>query len=112
MPIFIDESTKTFHLQTKNTSYIFAIYCGKYPVHLHFGKKIKDAGAINTSIDFTSRASFAPEKAAYLGMDGSIAEETGSIEVLPLEYAFYGHPDLRTPSFHAQYADGTRNLSA
>ncbi len=107
MPILVDEQTKTFHLQTKSTSYIFAIYCGRYPVHLHYGKKVKDIGAIDTIIDFTGRASFAPESAAYLGMDGSTAEDTGSIEALPMEYAFYGHPDLRTPSFHAQYANGS-----
>ena len=107
MPIIIDQETKTFHLQTENTSYIFTIYANRYPLHLHYGKKIKDAGAIETIVDFTSRASFTPEKAAYLAEDGSVGSDTGCIEVFPMEYSFYGHPDMRTPSFHAQYSDGS-----
>lgn len=107
MPILIDKATKTFHLQTEHTSYIFTIYGGSYPVHLYYGKRIKTTGSIDNIVDCRGlHAAFAPEQTACLEMGGRMEVKTGCIEALPLEYAFYGR-DLRTPSFHAQYEDGS-----
>ena len=33
---------RTFHLQTKNTSYIFSIHPSKYPEHIYYGRKISN----------------------------------------------------------------------
>lgn len=112
MPILVNEKTNTFHLKTNNTSYIFMIHHGRYPVHLHYGKPLKSIGDLHSAIDFTTRASFAPEQAAYQHLDGSTGLNTGCLEALPLEYAFYGHPDMRTPTFHAQYENGSTITAA
>ena len=31
-----------FHIQTKHTSYILAIYQDKYPVHLYWGERLEE----------------------------------------------------------------------
>ena len=112
MSILFDETKKIFHLQTRNVSYIFQILQNGYPVHLYYGKKIREVGELETVIDLKTCTSFSPQLTSYFGPDKTVGEENGHLEILPLEYAFYGHPDMRTPSFHAQYQDGSSITSA
>ncbi|KWX88466.1 hypothetical protein AMQ83_06620 [Paenibacillus riograndensis] len=41
MSIIYDAEQQIFHLQTTNTSYVFGLARGSYPVHLHWGRKIR-----------------------------------------------------------------------
>lgn len=43
MSIHYDTKLQIFHLQTENTSYVFGLTRGTYPVHLHWGKKIRSS---------------------------------------------------------------------
>lgn len=99
MPIITDKENKVFNLQTPNTSYIFGIYKNKLPLHIHYGRKIN--GKINIEdVVSTERVPLSP----VYKIDGEVVCE----EALPLEYPLYGSCDLRTPAFHARYADGSR----
>ena len=40
-----------FILETKNTSYIFALYDGRFPVHLYYGEKTEDYGQNSEQMD-------------------------------------------------------------
>lgn len=43
MSIHYDAKLQIFHLQTENTSYVFGLARGTYPLHLHWGKKIRSS---------------------------------------------------------------------
>ena len=45
MGITFDQDTRTFHLQAKDTSYVFQATPGGYLVHLYWGKKVRPAGS-------------------------------------------------------------------
>ena len=99
--ILVTESTKVFHLKTPNTSYIFRLNGDYILEHLYWGKRIED---ITGLID---KNTFIPAFSAinYEYHEDGIELTTDSIAS---EYAFYGSCDMRKPSFHAVYFDGSR----
>ncbi len=97
MAIIYDKKKQVFYLHTQNTSYIFGIFKNKELIHIHYGKKIVDVPCAEY---FEKGArGFMPQR--------MIEGELYSAESQKLEYSNYGSPDLRTPSFHAQYPDGS-----
>ena len=40
-----------FIIETKNTSYIFALYDDRFPVHLYYGEKTEDYGQNSEQMD-------------------------------------------------------------
>ncbi len=103
MPITFDSNKKIFHLQTPNTSYIFMLKGDYVLAHLYYGKRIDDISGIENTININICSGFSALNYEYYENGENI-----STDVLPQEYAFYGSCDLRKPSFHAQYADGSR----
>ena len=98
MAIRFDEKSKVFYLETPCTSYIFAVVQNKYLVHLHYGKRIN-----NFCIDVDEYAKMFGEN--YSTVDADSDRIFG--DALPVEFATYGSADLKTPTFHAQYENGT-----
>ncbi len=98
MAIRIDKENKIFYLETPNTSYIFGIYKDKYPIHMHYGKKINAMPRIEETMQIGQRGFYCTEE---------INGEWVCLEFLPHEYPMFGAPDLRNPAFHAIYADGS-----
>lgn len=99
MSIIFDEQRQIFNISTSNTSYIIRIFQNRLLLHLHYGKRIDNLEGIpdvplNGSLSMSAHAA---------GFDGRVA-----IDVLPQEYGFYGTGDYRTPSFLAEYEDGSR----
>ncbi|MDM0800759.1 alpha-galactosidase [Clostridium perfringens] len=97
MSINYNENLKTFHLKTKNTSYILKILETGHISHLYWGRKLK---ADNLEY-FVRRRCF-----------GSFAADTDNIsgfqlELIPQECPTFGATDLRSPSLEFQYEDGT-----
>ena len=97
MIINYNENLKTFHLKTKNTSYILKILETGHISHLYWGRKLK---ADNLEY-FVRRRGF-----------GSFAADTDNIsgfqlELIPQECPTFGATDLRSPSLEFQYEDGT-----
>lgn len=97
MPIFYNQTDKTFHIKTANTSYILAVYKEKYLINLHYGKKIDEY-----SLDFDN---FPVKVQAFSANDIENCKlNTG---LLPMEYPCYGSGDFRTPAFCAEYENGS-----
>ena len=97
MIINYNENLKTFHLKTKNTSYILKMLETGHISHLYWGRKLK---ADNLEY-FVRRRCF-----------GSFAADTDNIsgfqlELIPQECPTFGATDLRSPSLEFQYEDGT-----
>ncbi len=100
--IVYDGSTNIFHIATKNTSYIMRLKCGSILEHLYYGKRLQNIGGIELFPDDEIKNFAAVDCRA--GADGARL----STECIMQEYAFFGSADLRKPSFHAQYKDGSR----
>lgn len=94
MSIRFDEKNMVFHLNTPNTSYLFGLYAGRIPMHIHYGKKITDSVAMEDVYHYVNYG-FSP---VYEGI---------SDNDLPLEFPCFGSPDMRVPAFHVRHADGS-----
>ncbi|HAT4116539.1 TPA: alpha-galactosidase [Clostridium perfringens] len=97
MSINYNENFKTFHLRTKNTSYVLKVMETGHLSHLYWGRKLK---ADNLEY-FVRRRGF-----------GSFAADTDNIsgfqlELISQECPTFGATDLRSPSLEFQYEDGT-----
>ncbi|EOU1646959.1 alpha-galactosidase [Clostridium perfringens] len=97
MIINYNENLKTFHLKTKNTSYILKMLETGHISHLYWGRKLK---ADNLEY-FVRRRCF-----------GSFCADTDNIsgfqlELISQECPTFGATDLRSPSLEFQYEDGT-----
>ncbi len=99
MSIIVNKENSVFNLQTPNTSYIVGIYKNKFPVNLHYGKRVEGTVRMKDML-YSERIDFSP----YSELDGELVCD----ESLPLEYPLYGSNNLRAPAFHARYADGSR----
>ncbi len=99
--ITYNQESNSFHLKTKNTSYIFGFAFNKFLVHLYWGKEINlDKVVYEDFIDFTY---------AKRNMCACDYKDINiSRDILPMEFSTFGNTDLRTPTFHAQYKDGSR----
>lgn len=96
MSIIYDKHKKLFFLNTPNSSYIFGIKNNKYLIHYHFG----------------GRVSLVDTDAFEQLDDHSLLERRDCGKPLfpekyPMEYGVFANPDLRRPSFHAKYHDGS-----
>lgn len=103
MAVIIDEKNKMFHLRTKNTSYIFAFVKDDVPVHLYWGKSFQKTPEFSQLFIMTNSylKSFSAVD-AQLPNGRSISREN-----VTAEFATFGNSDLRMPTFHAEYKDGS-----
>lgn len=98
--IKFDGVNRIFNISTPGSSYVMRLN-GDYIVeHLYYGKKIFDLTGI---LNFEDK--FVP---AFSAIDDEYREQRISTDSVLQEYAFYGSCDLRKPSFHAVYKDGSR----
>ena len=96
MAIIFKESTKTFYLESKETTYAFYINKIGFPEHLYFGKRVAH-DALNYAY-----AGGATSHRAY------IPEVNISYNDLPAEAPFYGNGDFREPMTQIMDAKGDR----
>lgn len=103
MPIIVNEKDKVFHLQTAKTSYIFGFLTSNTPVHMYWGKRLEKTPDINTLF-------IIPYKwpRSFCVADGTTKNgDIFSRESLTMEFSTFGSSDLREPTFHAEYKDGS-----
>lgn len=103
MPIIVNEKDKVFHLQTAKTSYIFGFLTSNTPVHMYWGKRLEKTPDINTLF-------IIPYKwpRSFCVVDGTTKDgDIFSRESLTMEFSTFGSSDLREPTFHAEYKDGS-----
>lgn len=98
MNINFEESTKSFHLQTRNTSYIMQICNDGYLAHLYWGKRIRKP-VYNELLSSKARNSFSPNPLS--------GNDFLSLDTLPQEYPAYGNTDFRVPAYEVQLENGT-----
>ena len=96
MSIHYHQEQRSFHLRTRDTSYIFEIAKDGYLAHRYWGKAIRNYHASNPLV-FMKR-SFSPNP---LKNDRSF-----SLDTLPQEYPAYGNTDFRTPAYQIQLENG------
>lgn len=97
MGIGCEQSTKTFHIRTKKTSYILKVLESGHLCHLYWGKKIN-----------TNNLDYLIEKnlwGSFLANTDNIG--TFQLEATAQEYPSYGATDLRSPAIELQFEDGT-----
>ena len=98
MAVTYDEKSKTFHLQTKGSSYVFSIYNNTLLRHIYYGKRMESI--LGTECyEIASSVAFCTESPH---LNYKTTDET-----LCLEYPTFGCGDLRTPAFHAEFSDGS-----
>lgn len=98
MGIHYDEQSKLFHLQAKETSYVFQVVREGYLAHLYWGRKVQAYHQSN-QLQFIDRA--------FSGNPYPSADRTFSLDTLPQEYPAYGNTDYRSPAFHVQLDNGS-----
>ena len=97
MAIIYEKDIKTFHLKTKNTSYVIKVLDTNHLSQLYWGKRIN-----------TNNLDYLLEKNLW----GSFLTNTDNIGTFQLEataqeYPAYGATDLRSPAIELQFEDGT-----
>ncbi|MBQ4553297.1 MAG: hypothetical protein IJA59_10150, partial [Clostridia bacterium] len=96
MSILFDPGTKCFHLSNSRISYIFRLAGGKYPMHVHWGRRVR---ALNDEL--VSRRTIWTEETFSLN-------ET-SLDFLPMECPTFAG-DLREGMIHVIHENGTSAL--
>ena len=94
----IEIKDKLFKLNTKDTSYLFAITAQGHAEHIHYGKRIciGDAEALRL------------KNTIVLGSTVDYSREVGySLETLPLEYSGIGKGDFRHTPIELIMPDGS-----
>lgn len=99
MPIYYTSSTQTFHLQSRQVSYIFRVLQNKQLGHLYYGRKLTHRDDYSHLHRIEARSNTA---AVYEG------NPNFSLETLRQEFPSYGTTDFREPAFHIEQPDGSR----
>lgn len=99
MPIHYTSSTQTFHLQSKQVSYIFRVLQNGQLGHLYYGKKLTHRDDYSHLHRIEARSNTA---AVYEG------DLDFSLETIRQEFPSYGTSDFREPAFHIEQEDGSR----
>ncbi len=99
--ITFNKANNSFHLHTKNTSYVFFVNERKHLQHIYYGAKID---GIKNLEDFIPKYEF------ELGTSVSYSEEDKGymLNYTLLEQSTYGKGDFRTPLLHVELPNGSR----
>lgn len=94
MAIIFDKSAQTFHLKTKNTSYIMKLYRENYLAHLYYGRRME---VNDIELRFEERAHI---------MNDDPGDRDFSLETMPQEYPAFGAGDLKNPAYQIRDSRG------
>ncbi|MGN0801054.1 MAG: alpha-galactosidase [Candidatus Faecivicinus sp.] len=95
-----NETEHSFHLATKNASYLLAIYKNAYPIHLYWGARVYGDDAL-WSLE-------APYRRANRLLSPMPDDCGFSLEYLPQEYPAYGTSDFRPAAYQVRDRNGDR----
>ncbi|ENZ6558351.1 alpha-galactosidase [Enterococcus faecium] len=96
--IEFNQATQQFHLFSQNDQFTLGILPSGHVAFYYFGEKL---GNVDLSYVVTEI-----QRASYLADTDCIKDF--KLEQLPLAYPAFGNPDLRTPAFEVELADGSR----
>ena len=92
----IEWQDRTFHLTSRNTSYVFCVLPSGQPVHLHWGHRLRRA-----RLDHLISRTFRPFSPSPDFVTGNV-----SLDALPQEYPSWGNSDFRSPGLEVSGHDG------
>lgn len=97
MAIYVERGSNTFHMKSKNTSYLIKVLDTGHLIKLYWGK-----GIMTNNLDYLL------EEDLY----GSFFANTDNIDNFQLEaklqeYPSFGHTDLRSPAIEIEFEDGS-----
>ncbi len=108
MPIFYNQETKTFTINTENSTY--AMYVAPYDLltHIYYGDKVSDGVSLNyLETRCGTGRNLAPSETVYEDYEENGHARYCNLSRL-LEYSTFGVGDNRTPSLIGKFADGSR----
>lgn len=88
MPIVVDEETKIFTINTKNSTYQMQADSYGFLLHLYYGTRTD--GYMAYLVTYADRS-------GMCGCPYDVHDRTYSLDVLPQEYPFQGAGDMRSP---------------
>ena len=88
MPIVVDEETKIFTINTKNSTYQMQADSYGFLLHLYYGARTD--GYMAYLVTYADRS-------GMCGCPYDVHDRTYSLDVLPQEYPFQGAGDMRSP---------------
>ena len=97
MAIRFDNKTKTFHLDTQNTTYQIKVDDYGFLLHLYYGQKtdgVMDFLLMNMDRGFS-------------GNPYEVEDRGYSMDALPQEFPCRGTGDFRSPVFDIRFEDGS-----
>ena len=97
MAIVVNEESRLFTLNTRNTTYQMKVIEYGYLAHLYYGKKLDgDMSYVITHYDrgFSGNPYEAQDSREF------------SLDNIPQEYSCYGNGDFRTPAFNVKDIEG------
>ena len=97
MSIKFNELNMSFHIQSKNTSYIIKVLETGHLVNLYWGRKIN-----SNKIEYVFNKI---ELGSFLANTDNI--DKFHLEATPQEYPSYGNTDLRSPAIQVKLGNGT-----
>lgn len=101
MPILVNEKKREFHIQGKETSYIFKVLRNGQLGQLYYGKKIRHRESFEHLIQFPKRMVAVPSC--------NYREDTKfSLELLKQEYPSFGATDCRYSAMKIKQNNGSR----
>lgn len=99
MPVYIQEETQEFHLQSSTSSYILHVLKNGQLGHLYYGKKIRHRSS------FAHLFRIQPRAAESSVFEGDLAF---SLDIIKQEFPGYGTTDYREPAFQIEQENGSR----
>ncbi|PSL30581.1 alpha-galactosidase [Planomicrobium soli] len=99
MPILYNDSTREFHLQNQQTSYIFKVLENEQLGHLYYGKRLRN----RESFDRLFHVGESPNTACV--NEGDLVF---SLDLIKQEYPAYGTTDFREPAYQVLQESGSR----
>ncbi|MFX3619189.1 MAG: alpha-galactosidase [Sporolactobacillus sp.] len=99
MPIFINEKAKEFHLQTKNSSYLFGVLKNQQLGQFYYGKKIRNRDSFAHLAKMERRENIVNTYAEDPIFAPGLTRQ---------EYPAFGTGDFRYPAFMTEQKNGSR----
>src|SRR3954452_1618235 len=99
MPIYYNEDSKEFHLQSEKIRYIINILKNNQLGHLYFGKKLRHRDSFSHLYTSEAKANVA------CVFEGDLSF---SLDTSKQEYPAYGTTDFREPAFQVLQENGSR----
>lgn len=99
MSIHISNDERLFHIETRNSSYVFRVLENQQLQHLYYGKRIHVKENYGNLASYQTRG---------FEVSYTADEERIQLSMIPNEYAAYGKGDFRHPAYQVQDATGSR----